>query len=73
MGSNTGHGKVVLFWAFFFFFFLLTSLSDMHGNNPQPLGDTFQERLREEKINPSSAICAANAEISAMYGKKSKE
>jgi len=28
------------------------------------------EEIKRGKINPSSAICAANAEISAMYGKK---
>jgi len=30
----------------------------------------FRERDKEEKIYPSSAICEANAKISAMYGTK---
>jgi len=28
--------------------------------------------IKRGKINPSSAICAANAEIIAMYGNKKK-
>ena len=35
VGSNPGQGEG-FFSGLFFFFFILTSLSDMHGNNPQP-------------------------------------
>ena len=57
------------FWAFFFFF-LLTSLSLTYTGIILDHKVTHSGRDKERKKTPSSAICAANAEIRAMYGRK---
>ena len=65
VGSNPGHGEVVFLWAFFSSsFFLLSSLSLTCTGIILNHKVTHSGRDKErKKINPTSAICAANAEL----------
>ena len=70
MGSNPGPDKAVFFLGLFFFFFLLTSLSLTCTGIILDHKVTRSGIDKEREKNPSSAICVANAEIRAQYGKK---
>ena len=74
MGSNPCHGKVVfsgLFSSSSFFLPLSLSLSLTCMGIILDHKVTRSRRDKErKKMNPNSAICAANAVISAMYEEK---